>query len=221
MMHTVRQGESIPSIACDAGLFPDTLWDHPRNAALKALRRDMNVLAPGDQVFVPEKTARSERAATDQAHKFKRRGVPCLVRLQLFNVETPRAGEAYRLLVDGVERQGRTSDAGVLEAWVAPNAKTGTLIIGPDQARIELKFGHMDPQTEDEDAGLHKRLANLGYLDSAAPVDADATRAALLSLQRRFGLAQSGRFDGPTRDVLARCHDRADLFPPDPWLQRS
>lgn len=214
MMHCVVQGESIPSIACDVGLFPDTIWNHPNNATLKALRKDMNVLFPGDQVFVPEKTVRLEKAATDKAHKFKRHGVPCQLRLQLFNVETPRADEAYCLLVDGVEQHGKANDQGVLELWIAPNAKEGVLTIGLDQARIELKFGHMDPVTED--TGLRKRLANLGYLDA----DADATREALLSLHRRFGLELSGQFDEPTKDLLTTCHDRHDLFPADPWLRR-
>lgn len=38
--HQVGPGDCIVSIAYDNGFHPDTLWDHPENAELKALRHD-------------------------------------------------------------------------------------------------------------------------------------------------------------------------------------
>jgi hypothetical protein len=220
MMHTIVEGDSIPSLAFAAGLFPDTIWNHPQNAQLKEQRQDMNVLFPGDLVFVPDKQRRVEMADTDQLHKFRRKGVPCRLRLQLFNIETPRANEDFELSIDGRTQKGSADGAGVIEIWLPPDAKQGALKIGKDDAVIELKFGHMDPLAET--AGLQKRLANVGYPMNDAPGEIrDSTREALLSFQRRFQLKESGEFDDPTKALLAKFHDRNDLFPPDPWLTRT
>src|SRR5215472_897179 len=138
MIHTTVEGDSIPSLAFAAGLFPDTVWNHPQNAQLKELRQDMNVLFPGDQVFVPDKQRRVEMADTDQLHKFRRKGVPCRLRLQLFNIETPRANEDFELSIDGKTQKGSANSAGIIEIWLLPDAKQGILKIGKDEAIIEL-----------------------------------------------------------------------------------
>lgn len=220
MMHTAVAGDSIPSIAYAAGLFPDTVWNDPQNAELKALRGDMNVLFPGDVVFVPEKKRRMETAATDQRHKFRRKGVPCKLRIQLFHVETPRANEEYEVSIEGAAQKGKADSKGIVEFWVAPNARQGTLTIGPDRTVIELRLGHMDPLTEV--AGLQKRLANIGYPCGDDPPGEirEATREALRSLQRRYQLKETGEFDGATRGLLDTFHDHNELFPDDPWLVR-
>lgn len=220
MIHLVVEGDSIPSIAYSAGLFPDTIWDHPQNSDLKTLRQDMNVLFPGDSVYVPDKQQRVETAATDKKHKFRRWGVPSRLRLQLFNVETPRADEAYELTIDGAAQQGTTDAKGVIEIWVPPGAKAGSLTIGEDNAVILLKFGHMDPLGEL--AGVQKRLSNLGYLCGTNPGQMDdATHEALRSFQRRFELKESGELDTETKAHLTKFHDKNDLFDPDPWLTES
>jgi hypothetical protein len=175
------------------------------------------VLFPGDSVYVPDKQQRVETAATDKKHKFRRRGVPSRLRLQLFNVETPRAAETYQLTIDGATHQGTTDAKGVIELWVPPGAKTGSLTIGTDNAVILLKFGHMDPLGEL--AGVQKRLSNLGYCCGTNPGQMDdATRDALRSFQRRFELKESGELDAETKAHLSKFHDKSDLFDHDPWL---
>ena len=42
--HTVQPGECIDSIAFQHGFFPDTLWDHGDNAALKQFEAPTTVL---------------------------------------------------------------------------------------------------------------------------------------------------------------------------------
>lgn len=79
--YTVRQGDCIDSIALRYGFFPDTLWNHGENAELKRKRKYGNVLEPGDEVFIPDLTVKYEDKATEAKHRFKRRGVPAVLRL--------------------------------------------------------------------------------------------------------------------------------------------
>ena len=48
----VMQGDSISSLAMQAGLSWETVWHDVKNAELKALRKNPNVLMPGDMVFL-------------------------------------------------------------------------------------------------------------------------------------------------------------------------
>ena len=79
--YTVKQGDCISSIAQKHGLFWDKVWNHPKNANLQERRKDPNVLSPGDVVFVPDKDEKEESGATEQRHRFKRKGVPEKLRI--------------------------------------------------------------------------------------------------------------------------------------------
>ena len=62
--YTVKQGDCFMSIAAANGFLWDILWNHGDNATLKQLRKDPNVLFPGDTIVIPDKTQRIESAAT-------------------------------------------------------------------------------------------------------------------------------------------------------------
>ena len=71
-------------------------------AALRELRGKMNVLAPGDVVFIPEKEEKEESRGVESKHTFKRKGVPAQLKLQFLDAEgEPRAGVPYEVR-DGV-----------------------------------------------------------------------------------------------------------------------
>ena len=108
---TVSAGDSIPSIAHDSGHFWETLWNHPDNAELKALRKNPNILAPGDEVTVPPIRIKDFSGGTDARHSFKRKGVPAKLKMQLFLLGEPRSNEKYTLILDGEIIHG-TTDAG-------------------------------------------------------------------------------------------------------------
>jgi N-acetylmuramoyl-L-alanine amidase len=211
----VQQGDSVVKLATAAGFLPATVWNHPENAALKKRRAHMNVLMPGDVLYIPDREPKDSDAATDQLHTFVRKGVVALFRLQVFDVEEPRANQEYRLTLDGRQYEGTTDKAGVLEHFVPPGSERGELIIGPDNARIEILVGHLDPI--DEITGLQKRLANLGYVDVVADgTMGPQTRTALAAFQRRFGLAETGEPDADTLEKLRAMHDDISEFPPEP-----
>ncbi len=87
--HTVQQGECVDSIAFQHGFFPDTLWNHGDNSALKDQRKDPNVLAAGDKVVIPDKQLKEESRPQEKRHKFKRKGVPAKLRMQILKPKEP------------------------------------------------------------------------------------------------------------------------------------
>ena len=98
--HTVAQGECMASIACNHGFVPETIWNHPDNSALKEERGDLLILHPGDVVVIPDLRPREESGATETKHRFRRKGVPMILRMKFFKVKPPEEGEA------GVTRSG-------------------------------------------------------------------------------------------------------------------
>lgn len=200
--HRVGPGECIVSIATERGFFPDTVWDHPENAELKALRRDPNVLLPGDMVFIPDLRPREESIATGQRHVFRRRGVPVKLRMRLRRDDKPRVGVRYVLTVAGTRHEGVTGPNGEIEHWIPPAAKEGLLVINRRETH-KLRLGMLDPVTEE--SGVRARLLNLRYLRSASAPAARLERA-LRSFQRDNGLSPTGTVDDATRDALVADH---------------
>lgn len=87
--HTVRQGDSIVSIAYRYGLLWGTIWDHPNNAELCRQQDDKNILYPGDVLFIPDRCEKEENGQTWQRHRFRRRGVPEHIRLRFVEDRPP------------------------------------------------------------------------------------------------------------------------------------
>lgn len=211
--HTVIRGDCISSIAANAGLTWQQVWDAPENAKLKELRKDPNILSAGDVVFVPEKTLKTVSGGTNSRHRFVKKGVPAMFRMQLFDGAEPRKNQSYVLVVDGKEYKGTTNGEGVLEEPISPSAVMGALTIGPDNFHISLEFGHIDPITEL--SGLQARLTNLGFdCGSINGILDDATRAAISAFQYRFGLEQTGQPNEATYARVQELHDSVGEIPP-------
>src|SRR5918912_2313554 len=93
----VGAGESTSSLAKKTGHFWSYLWNHPENSQLKQLRKDPNVLFAEDEIFIPEVEPKEFPKPTDQKHRFKRKGEPCKIKIQLLKLGKPRANEDYVL----------------------------------------------------------------------------------------------------------------------------
>ena len=69
-VHVVKPGDHLPKLGADEGFANiGVIWDHPRNAELKAVRKDVCILNPGDEIFVPDKKPKTVTVATGKAHK--------------------------------------------------------------------------------------------------------------------------------------------------------
>jgi hypothetical protein len=208
ILHEIRQGEGLSSLAAAYGLLPETIWNDPANAELKRLRGDGNVLLPGDIVTIPDTIAKSLPAVAGVRHRFRARNVPARLQLRLTVNGEPRANQHYMLKIDGQARYGKTDADGWIDIAVPPAAKEGRLVIGSDRRGLLLRFGHLDPVTEP--AGVQARLINLGFLRRAASGVWDAaTRNALRRFQQKNSLAVTGEHDAETLALLLAQHDRA------------
>src|ERR1044072_5181447 len=91
-----------------------TIWDHPENSGLKELRKNPNVLHPGDSVFIPEKVPREEGKGSDAAHSFVRRGPTTKLRLRLEDIDQePHANLRYKLEIGKQVIEGQTGADGM------------------------------------------------------------------------------------------------------------
>ncbi|HEY9141621.1 MAG TPA: LysM domain-containing protein [Bryobacteraceae bacterium] len=120
--YTVQQGDCVTSIADQYGLLWTTVWNHPNNNQLRQLRKDPNVLHPGDQLFVPDLDLKQVDCATDQRHTFVAKGPPAKLKIRLLDQDQPRAGVAYQLEIDGALKSGVTDSGGYIEQPLPPRA---------------------------------------------------------------------------------------------------
>jgi N-acetylmuramoyl-L-alanine amidase len=202
--HVVKEGECISSIAVHYGLFPKTIWDDPANRALRDLRKNGNVLAPGDQVSIPDKRLRTETGATEQRHRFKRKGVPEKLRIRLEAYDEPRANVAYRIDIDGKLESGTTDGDGVLEHYIPPDARRVVLLIDDGNEVYELDVRKLQPATTE--AGVRARLYNLHFLSELDADEQTLADAVLRFQQVTEGIDATGEIDDATRDKLVEAH---------------
>jgi hypothetical protein len=130
--YRVTQGDCMSSIAFEHGFFWETLWNHARNAGLKEKRKDPNVLLEGDVVHIPDLAVKEEVGATEQRHRFRKRGVPEKLRLVLRDAHgRPRKQVSYQIIVDEFSAKGKTGDDGLIERDIPPNARECHLFVLP------------------------------------------------------------------------------------------
>jgi hypothetical protein len=213
--HLVRQGECLSSIATQYGFAEwRTIYDHPRNAELRRLRPNPNIIHPGDTVFIPDRQEKKAACTTGRVHEFEVHLADVMLRLVFVDdEEKPLAGRRYELKAGGRTHTGKTSSKGRIEIRIPARENAGELSLWLEDAGAErpgavygLRIGNLDPGTET--SGVQGRLNNLGF--DPGPVDGlenPRTRAAIRSFQMRCGLKDSGVMDEATRDRLRNMHD--------------
>ena len=197
--YTIQEGDCITSLAAQAGLLWTTVWNHPNNSQLRDLRKDPNVLNPGDQLFIPDVDVKKIDKPTDQKHTFVKKDTPAKLKIRLLDQDQPRAGVSYQLTVDGALLSGTTDGDGYITQPLPPNAQSGKLIVGSGATKdvYVIQFGSLDPV--ETDSGVRGRLANLGY-------GTDDLKEALKSFQQKQGLNVTGEADADTQQKLKETH---------------
>lgn len=213
--HTISAGEGVSSIATAHGLAARTVWDHPKNRPLRR-RKDMNVLLPGDRLWIPDREQKQVNCAIDKRHVFRLRGVPVKFRLQVFYMEKHVADAPYLLVVDGDKRRGVTDGQGLIDEFVPPRSQVALVRVdlpdGNPPLLYKFLLGHLNPS--DSPSGIVQRLTNLGLVrplpGQSLPM---AVFDALRRLQRDFSLPITGVPDEQTLACLEKLHDTPQAMP--------
>ncbi|MBX3322702.1 MAG: hypothetical protein KF757_06900 [Phycisphaeraceae bacterium] len=163
--YVVRQGECLLSIAEASGHFWQRIWNHRDNAPVRSARSDAMVILPGDRLVIPPIEPGEESGATEQRHRFRRKGVPAVLKLQMMRDGEPRAGEPYELELDSKLLEGQTDDEGRITITIEPGARAGLLRVGTDENKTiqMIELGHLAPH--DTVLGTQQRLGSLGYYE--------------------------------------------------------
>jgi hypothetical protein len=190
------------------------IWQHHRNSQLRAERKDPSILRVGDQIYVPTKRPGRKLIQTDREHVFRVKALEAWVRIELTDEEgEPFARRKYALVAGGTRYEGRTTDEGMVERAVRPDAKEGELTLWPEDSQPDktltwkLALGHMAPSHTL--AGQRQRLGNLGFSCGREEGDAamgDETRSAVHAFQAWLGLPPTGELDPETVGRLVDAH---------------
>ena len=213
--HVVKQGEYLTQLSHRYGFDATEVWNHSKNEEIRRLRRDMDILATGDIVFIPDR--RSEglpfRAGTVNRFMAKVSKVP--VNLRFVDLDRPMANERFVVEGGATPAEGTTDGAGRVKLMVPVHVSEVRVIFPERDLDFHVKVGHIDPI--EERSGIASRLAHLGYLPSAEnhhmyaqipgfSAQEDRMRLAVQEFQRTHGLEPTGIVDEVTRDALQNEH---------------
>lgn len=207
-IHKVVAGECLSSIGFEQGFFPETLWNLPENNALRQQRQSPHILREGDEVYIPDLRIKQQTAAVNMRHRFKRRGVPEILRVRFLDSRNePRKGLIYELKIGGLQRKGETDEGGWLNEWIPPDAMEATITLRdetgeiPVEEKYEVRLGRLNPFKDKE--GIRARLKNLGLNCGESE---EELAAAISSFQSRYDLEITGIADKKTVAKLKEFH---------------
>jgi hypothetical protein len=189
----------------------DDLWNHPKNADLKAKRRDRDILCPGDVLFVPDASnvgADPLPLAAGTSNRYAATVPTVPVSLYLRDGEEVLKNEPYLvqgMVPDGADPvQGTTDGDGQVTLAVPVHVREITIELTGRGVRFRAQVGDMDCLTED--SGVRMRLENLGYYPQFLGHDDDALAAAVSAFQKASGIEATSVVDDATRDALGKAH---------------
>ena len=152
----VGENESTSSLAKRHGFYWKTIWEHGENAELRQKRKDPNVLAADDQIFIPKLEQKKVSVGTESEHVFVRKGEPTEIKMQLLELGEPRKNAPYIFVVNGVSKNGQTDGEGILKQFVPGDAKKAMLYFKDGAEEHKLRIGSLDPT--DLASGIVQRL---------------------------------------------------------------
>ncbi len=203
--YVIRQGDYLSQLAYRFGFDATEVWNHSSNEALRRVRENPEVLAPGDVLFLPQAPPRRPLTVNDGTTNRFSANVPTTnVSLKLRDPEgRPIANKAYRVTGTPAEITGSSDGEGNVSFRVPVHSGEVRLVFD-EGGSVRVNVGHMDPvQTA---SGALKRLQHLGY---QAPVSMEpeyALRMMIMRFQRDHGLTVNGTMDDPTASALVSAH---------------
>lgn len=214
--YVIRQGDYMTKLAHTCGFDVDEVWNDSKNDAIRALRPDKDILAPGDIVYLPKEPKPGLDFTKEATNKFKATVPKVEVTITFMDPDGPFANEPFE--VQGLERPGegaatggpkdeRTTDGDGKATLSVPVTVREVVAFFPKRnTAFAIRVGDMDP--EDETTGIKKRLANLGYLppDLSKDAESEYLPSAIRSFQKDQGLTITGTLDDATIKALKAAH---------------
>ena len=220
--HIVEQGEHLFGIANKYGFGNfETIWSHPDNSKLRNLRKNPNVLFPGDKVVIPDKIEQVESIATTKVHRFQVRRQKLLLQIIIRDIDDKAVGDTfYSLKVKEDVHAQKTDASGMTKDEINGDDRDGNLHMPDKKIDFRLKIGHLnplivDPQKVEEPrlkneaiTAWQDRLNNLGYFAGFTAKDSKQLRWAIEEFQCEHGWTPekhkkpNGNTDQETRDKL-------------------
>jgi len=177
--HVVVQGEHFAAIAAAAGHRDFRIpWALSENQATRSLRKTPHILLPGDKVSVNDATAKEDSAPSEKRTRFKTKGVPLKLRVEIrTELDKPAQGVECTLTVEGQGESKVLDSKGRVERIIPFTSKSGRIIVRDAELALDLdvdiEIGGLHPL--DVESGQMQRLNNLGYeAGEAVPVKAGA-----------------------------------------------
>ena len=161
--HVVAQGEHLASVAMRYGVAESDIWNHPKNADLKAQRKTGNVLAPCDVLYVPTRKPPRWAALSVGAVNTFVADVPKLkLTVTLTDDDGPLPNLSYVASGRFGSLEGTSDGAGIVTLPITALDSMVLLELPALGKTVHLYVGHLDPI--DLVSGLQHRLHHLGYL---------------------------------------------------------
>jgi hypothetical protein len=205
--YVIKQGDYLTRLAHRLGFIADEVWNHGKNAELKAQRRDPDTLKAGDILFIPD-VPKKRNAYTKESEN---RYVAELPRLpvSLAVAQNGEPAKDAKFVVKGLDEEieGTTDAEGTVRFEVDVNVREALIELPELKKSYRMLLGDLDPV--EEPSGARQRLMQLGYYsatlageDQYVAHDEKHLAATLRAFQREQGLEPSGALDKATADAL-------------------
>jgi len=216
VLHTVAPGDCLYSIAKLYGAPSwKTIYDSPDNADFKTARPDPNVLAPGDQLIIPDPAPVAQKVAcsTGMNHKFQVTLPHVLLRVKVKDDEDkPVTLKKFRLEVGDDRYDGTTDGDGIVQQRIAVSAKAARLWVfftsddeNGEHLMWDVGIGYLDPS--ESPTGIQERLNNLGFVCGEPDGQwHDGMDVAVRTFQKVAGVNPTGQLDDGTVSKLKDAH---------------
>lgn len=161
--YIVRQGDTLASIAHAFGFDPDPVWNDDKNADLRKLRPNPNILFPTDVLYIPdqaEKDTAPQDIKTGTTNSFVADAPPTTINIRFLD---PTLASQPCTIAELEQLTGlTTTEDGSLSFSAPVTLDTATVTFTGSGATWTIRIGHLDPINTL--AGIYQRLQGLGHL---------------------------------------------------------
>lgn len=203
--YVVRQGDYLTQLAFRHGFDAREVWNASQNEALRRLRPDPEMLAPGDVLQIPDTPAAGPALRIGAANRYVARVPKVRVSIELGDESRALANEPYRVEGLGAPITGRSDGDGRVHLDVPVTTREVHIALPERGVVIPVMVGDLDPL--ETLSGVRQRLVHLGYYDlGGRPAEAEDDLAAVRRFQRDRQLPITGEVDDATRRALSEAH---------------